>query len=59
MEQLQLLEAVERYLLHEMTPEERAQFDQLRITNPEVDQLVVEHTLFLSQLNKFGEVKKF
>ena len=46
MEQLQLLEAVERYLLHEMTPEERAQFDQLRITNPEVDQLVVEHTLF-------------
>ena len=59
MEQLQLLEAVERYLLHEMTPEERAQFDQLRITNPEVDQLVVEHTLFLSQLNKFGEVKNF
>lgn len=59
MEQLQLLEAVERYLLHEMTSEERAEFDQLRVTNPEVDQLVVEHTLFLSQLNKFGEVKNF
>ena len=59
MEQLQLLEAVERYLLNEMNPDEKAQFEHLRKTNPEVDQLVVEHTLFLSQLNKFGEVKQF
>lgn len=59
MEQLQLLEAVERYLLNEMNPDERAHFEQLRKTNAEVDQLVVEHTLFLSQLNKFGEVKNF
>ena len=59
MEQLQLLEAVERYLMNEMSVEERAHFEQLRKTNPEVDQLVVEHTLFLSQLNKFGEVKHF
>ena len=59
MEQLQLLEAVERYLLNEMDPGEREQFEQLRKTNPEVDQLVVEHTLFLSQLNKFGEIKNF
>src|SRR5215211_5186001 len=59
MDQLQLLEAVERYLLNEMNPEERAHFEQLRKTSPEVDQLVVEHTLFLSQLNRFGEVKHF
>src|SRR5688572_27547604 len=59
MEQLQLLEAVERYLQKEMNPQERAAFEELRKTNPEVDQLVVEHTLFLSQLNKFGEVKSF
>ena len=59
MEQLQLLEAVERYLLNEMSAEEKLHFEQLRTTNPEVDQLVVEHTLFLSQLNKFGEVKDF
>ena len=59
MEQLQLLEAVERYLMNEMSVEEKAHFEQLRKTNPEVDQLVVEHTLFLSQLNKFGEVKHF
>jgi hypothetical protein len=54
MEQLQLLEAVERYLQKEMNPQEQASFEELRKTNPEVDQLVVEHTLFLSQLNKFG-----
>jgi polyhydroxyalkanoate synthesis regulator phasin len=59
MEQLQLLEAVERYLQNEMSPDERAHFEQLRKTSPEVDQLVVEHTLFLGQLNKFGEVKDF
>ena len=59
MEQLHLLEAVERYLRNEMSSEEREHFEQLRITNPEVDQLVVEHTLFLGQLNKFGEVKDF
>lgn len=59
MEQLQLLEAVERYLLNEMSAEEKAHFEQLRKSNPEVDQLVVEHTLFLSQLNKFGEVRQF
>ena len=59
MEQLQLLEAVERYLLNEMDSDEKARFEQLRQTSPEVDQLVVEHTLFLSQLNKFGEVRNF
>lgn len=59
MEQLQLLEAVERYLQNEMTPEQRVDFEQLRKTNPEVDQLVVEHTLFLGQFNKFGELKNF
>jgi len=59
MEQLQLLEAVERYLQNEMGPEEKGHFEQLRKTNPEVDQLVVEHTIFLGQLNKFGEAKNF
>lgn len=59
MEQLQILEAVERYLQNEMGPDERAHFEHLRKTNPEIDQLVVEQTLFLGQLNKFGEVKNF
>lgn len=59
MEQLLLLEAVERYLRNEMDPQEKASFEELRKTNPEVDQLVVEHTLFLGQFNKFGEIKDF
>jgi S1-C subfamily serine protease len=34
-------------------------FEQLRKSNPEVDQLVVEHTIFLHQLSQFGERKDF
>jgi S1-C subfamily serine protease len=42
-----------------MNSQERVYFEQLRKSNPEVDQLVVEHTLFLNQLNKFGDQKQF
>lgn len=59
MDNIQMLDAVERYIRGEMTSQERVYFEQLRKTNPEVDQLVVEHTLFLNQLNKFGEQKQF
>lgn len=59
MDNIQMLDAVERYIRGEMTSQERVYFEQLRKTNPEVDQLVVEHTLFLNQLNKFGEHKQF
>jgi len=59
MDDIKTLDAVERYIRGEMTPDERLYFEQLRKTNPEVDQLVVEHTLFLQQMNRFGEWKKF
>src|SRR5215213_10589843 len=59
MDNIQLLDAVERYIRGEMNSQERVYFEQLRKTNPEVDQLVVEHTLFLNQLTKFGEHKQF
>lgn len=59
MEDIQLLEAVERYIRGEMKPDERVHFEQLRKTNPEVDQLVVEHTLFIHQMNELGEIRKF
>ena len=59
MDDIQLLEAVERYIRGEMKPDERVHFEQLRKTNPEVDQLVVEHTLFLHQMNELGELRKF
>jgi len=54
-----MLEAVERYIRGEMKPDERVYFEQLRKTNPEVDQLVVEHTLFIHQMNEVGELRKF
>ncbi len=59
MEDLQLLEAVERYIRGEMKPDERVYFEQLRKTNPEVDQLVVEHTLFVHKMNEMGERRNF
>ena len=59
MDDIKLHDAVERYIRGEMTPDERLHFEQLRKTNAEVDQLVVEHTLFLLQMNRFSELKKF
>ena len=56
---IMILDAVERYIRGEMTPDERLYFENLRKTNGEIDQLVVEHTLFLQQMNQFGETKKF
>jgi serine protease Do len=58
-EDLKILEAVERYISGQMSPDERVYFEQLRKSNPEVDQMVVEHTFFLHQMNRFDEVKKF
>jgi S1-C subfamily serine protease len=59
MNDIKILDAVERYIQGEMKPDERLQFENLRKTNADVDQLVVEHTLFLQQLNHFGERKSF
>jgi len=56
---IMILDAVERYIRGEMNPDERLHFENLRKTNSEIDQLVVEHTLFLQQMNRFGEWEKF
>ncbi len=56
---IMMLDAVERYIRGEMSPDERLHFENLRKTNAEIDQLVVEHTLFLQQMNRFGEWQKF
>ena len=59
MEEIQVLEAVERYIRGEMSQEEKAFFEELRKTNPEVDQLVVEQTMFYNQLGNFGDWKNY
>ena len=57
--EIMILDAVERYIRGEMTPDERLYFENLRKTNPAIDQLVVEHTLFLQQMNRFGQWEDF
>src|SRR5580765_7676240 len=59
MQEIAMLDAIERYIRGEMLPEERVFFEQLRKSNPSVDQMVVEHTVFLNQMNKFGDRKNF
>ncbi|MEI9946563.1 MAG: serine protease [Chitinophagaceae bacterium] len=56
---IMMIDAIERYIRGEMNPDERLHFENMRKTNGEVDQLVVEHTLFLQQMNRFGEWQKF
>lgn len=58
-ENLILIEAVERYMTGEMTPDERLHFENLRKSNAEIDQMVVEHTMFLQKMNRFNEWQKF
>ncbi len=57
MNEITVLDAIERYIRGEMEPEERVYFEQLRKTNPSVDQMVVEHTIFLNQMNQYSETK--
>src|SRR5450432_2210225 len=59
MDERLILESIERYIRGEMLPEERVFFEQLRKSSPGVDQMVVEHTIFLNQMNRFGERKNF
>jgi serine protease Do len=59
MDRLELLDAVERFLRDEMSPDEKYAFEYMRKTNPEVDQLVVEHSVFLTQLDKLADHKEF
>lgn len=54
-----LLDAIERYKKGEMTPEEKIFFDELRKNNPDIDQMAVEHTFFLNELERLGERKLF
>lgn len=59
MDEVLLQDAVDRYLRMEMTPQERLVFEELRRTNPEVDQLVVAHSFFLQEMERYGHLKEF
>ncbi|MDE3234672.1 MAG: trypsin-like peptidase domain-containing protein [Bacteroidota bacterium] len=55
MEDILLLQAIERYLDGTMLPAERAYFEQLRKNTPEIDQMVVEHSMFLHQIDMYAD----
>jgi len=59
MEDLQLSDAVERYLQGQMSLEELSAFEALRKSNADIDQFVAEHSLFLTRLHDFGDRKQF
>jgi serine protease Do len=57
MDERLILESIERYIRGEMLPDERKFFEELRKTNPGIDQMVVEHTVFLHLMEKYGDRK--
>ncbi len=59
MDELLLIETVERYLKGEMTAQEKTFFEEIRKKNPDIDQLVVEHTFLFNELDKQANIKAF
>ncbi|SFQ48778.1 S1 family peptidase [Parafilimonas terrae] len=59
MEDILLLNSIERYLEGRMLPDEKKFFEELRTSNPAIDQMVVEHKLFLHQMDEYADVKHF
>lgn len=59
MDELLLIETVERYLKGEMTLQEKVFFEEIRKNNPAVDQMVVEHTFLFNELDKQANIKAF
>ena len=58
MEELNWLESIDKYLRGEMLPEEKNNFEEQRKSNPLIDQMVVDHSLFLQQMENFSDRKK-
>ena len=59
MDDILLLDAIERYLKGEMGAEEKAKFEQLRQNSPDVDQMVVEHNMFLHQIDAYADNRDY
>ena len=52
MEDILLLNSIERYLDGRMLEDEKSFFEELRMKHPEIDQMVVEHKLFLHNMSE-------
>lgn len=59
MDEILLLEATERYLRGEMNPQEKAFFEEMRKKNPQIDQLVVENSFLINELDKHADMRAY
>lgn len=59
MEDIILLENIERYLTGQMSETEHAFFEAYCTNNPEANKQVKEHKLFATYLNQYGQQKDF
>ncbi len=59
MEEILLLDLVERYLSGDLDESQRFQFEAMRRQNPEIDNLVVEQQMFMGNLTHYGERRQF
>jgi len=59
MDDILLLDAIERYMKDQMTAQERTFFEEMRKNNPAIDQLTVEHLFFLKQLEETAGRKNY
>jgi serine protease Do len=57
MDDILLLDTIERYKKGEMTAQEKTFFEELRKNSPEIDQMAVEHIYFLHELERLGDRK--
>ncbi len=55
MDDILLLDVIERYLQGEMSAEEKVTFENLRRQTPEIDQMVVEHNMFQHQIDAYAQ----
>ena len=59
MDQLKLAETVEKYLKGELNQTEKLDFEEMRKTDAELDQMVVEYHSFLEQIENYGDIRRF
>ena len=59
MDELLLIETVEKYLKGELTPQEMHFFEELRKTNPSIDQFVVEQSVLFHELDKHASARNY
>lgn len=59
MDDLQLIQLVERYVQGDLQAEERARFEHLRLTDARAGKFIEEHIYFLQQLTAYGERHQF